>query len=145
MSIIKNFRKKEVGNIIQELGWELTLANSNNKISENYKIELQAIDQYRQIDARIYKYYENMINEILGDGITNIWPQSAYRSLEYQKEVFNKKVEYYEKHGMTTKIAKIKTEKLIMKPGCSNHNLGLAIDFNYVNKGFENSQVFKWL
>ena len=33
----------------------------------------------------------------------------------------------------------------INKPGTSEHNLGLAIDFNYVNYNFDQTKGFKWL
>ena len=35
--------------------------------------------------------------------------------------------------------------KVINKPGTSEHNLGLAVDFNYVNNDFENTESYKWL
>lgn len=34
---------------------------------------------------------------------------------------------------------------MINKPECSDHNLGLAVDFNYVKEDFENTKAFKWL
>ena len=37
------------------------------------------------------------------------------------------------------------TFKIINKPGTSEHNLGLAVDFNYVNLDFENTKAFTWL
>ena len=37
------------------------------------------------------------------------------------------------------------TLKIINKPGTSEHNLGLAVDFNYVNLDFEETESFKWL
>lgn len=33
----------------------------------------------------------------------------------------------------------------INKPGASDHNLGLAVDFNNVDNDFENSKAYKWL
>ena len=33
----------------------------------------------------------------------------------------------------------------INKPGTSEHNLGLAIDFNYVDYDFDQTKGFKWL
>ena len=31
------------------------------------------------------------------------------------------------------------------RPGTSEHNLGLAVDFNSVEQSFENTKAFKWL
>jgi len=33
----------------------------------------------------------------------------------------------------------------VSKPGTSEHEVGLAVDFNYANPGFENTKAFKWL
>lgn len=129
----------------QDLGWELMLANGENQIPEDYEIELKSIDRYRKIDSRVYKYYMNMLNDMKEDKIENIWAQSAYRSVKAQGELFNNKVEYYINLGKTKEKAEELTEESIMRPGCSDHNLGLAIDFNYVNEDFEDLKGFKWL
>lgn len=129
----------------QDLGWELMLANGENQIPKDYEIELKSIDKYREIDSRVYKYYMNMLNDMKEDKIENIWAQSAYRSVKSQGELFNNKVEYYINLGKTKEKAEELTEESIMRPGCSDHNLGLAIDFNYVNEDFEDLKGFKWL
>lgn len=46
---------------------------------------------------------------------------------------------------MSKKEAEEMTLKIINKPGTSEHNLGLAVDFNYVNLDFENTKGFRWL
>lgn len=129
----------------KSLGWELTLANADNKIPDNYEITLSNIDQYRQFDSRAIQYLQNMIEDVRKTGIQNIWVQSSYRSIEQQTEIYNRKVKYYEGQGKTKTEAKELTEKVIMIPGCSNHNLGLAVDFNNVNENFENTKAYKWL
>lgn len=129
----------------KELGWELALANKDHKIPKDYAIKLKSIDKYREIDARVYQYYIDMLNDMKKDGIQNIWAQSCYRSFEEQEEVFNDKVEFYEKLGKTREEAEMKAEEIIMRPGYSDHNLGLAVDFNYVDDNFEDLKGFKWL
>ena len=79
------------------------------------------------------------------DGITNIWVQSAYRSVDRQEEIFEKKVKKYMNDGMTREEAEKATLQTINKPETSEHNLGLAVDFNYVDYKFENLEGFKWL
>lgn len=144
---IKKQTENEVINIvyIKELSWELELANKEHIVSEDYQIELKNIDNYRKIDARIYEYYENMMKDMKKDGIENIWVQSAYRSVEKQEELFYNKVKEYEDLGFTREEAEIATEKVLMRPGSSDHNLGLAIDFNYIDKSFEELEGFEWL
>ena len=128
-----------------ELDWELTLVNSNNPIPDNYELTLVSIDEYREFDSRAIGKLQDMLNDIWKNGITNIWVQSAYRSVDEQTRIYNEKVEYYKKQGKTEEEAKKLTERTINKPGYSEHNLGLAVDFNYVDSSFENTDVFKWL
>lgn len=129
----------------KDLGWELTLVNADNKIPEDYELNLKSIDKYRQFDSRAIKYLNDMMNDMIKDGISNVWVQSAYRSIESQIQVYNNKIEEYKKQGKTDEEAQKLTEELIMIPGCSDHNLGLAVDFNYVEDEFENTKGFQWL
>ena len=128
-----------------ELDWKLTLANSDNPIPEDYEVNLVSIDEYREFDSRAIKNLQNMLNGLRKDGITDVWVQSAYRSVKEQEEVYNSKVKFYQNQGKTLEEAKELTERIINKPGCSDHNLGLAVDFNYVNNSFEKTKAFKWL
>ena len=79
------------------------------------------------------------------DGITNVWVQSAYRSVERQKELYDNKVNEYLKQGKTQEEAEKLTSEYINKPGSSDHNLGLAVDFNYVNNSFAELEAYDWL
>ena len=128
-----------------ELDWELTLVNSNNPIPDNYELTLVSIDEYREFDSRAIGKLQDMLNDIWKNGITNIWVQSAYRSVDEQTKIYNEQVEYYKSQGKTEEEAKKLTERIINKPGYSEHNLGLAVDFNYVDSSFENANAFKWL
>lgn len=131
--------------INNRLPWELTLVNSDNEMPENYELELEDIDEYRKFDKRAIGCLRDMLDDIINDGITNVWVQSAYRSVEDQVGVYNAKIEEYEAQGKTKEEAIKLTEEVINKPECSDHNLGLAVDFNYVKEDFENTKAFKWL
>lgn len=138
---------EENNNIIakEQLDWKLTLVNQTNKLSENYEMKLASIDQYRKFDSRAIKYLQDMIEDMREDGVRNIWVQSSYRSVEEQRTVYNNKVQYYKEQGKNQGEAERLTEEIINKPGYSEHNLGLAVDFNYVNGEFEETKAFKWL
>ncbi len=129
----------------KKLDWKLTLVNQANKLPENYEMKLSSIDQYRKFDSRAIKYLQDMIEDMREEGVSNIWVQSSYRSVEEQETVYNNKVKYYKEQGKTEKEAKRLTEETINKPGHSEHSLGLAVDFNYVNGDFEETKAFKWL
>lgn len=132
--------KKEV-----ELDWNLLLVNTYNKMPDDYNVQLESIDQYRSFDVRAIQYLTKMMNDIRYAGISNIWIQSAYRKPEDQRTLFENQVQAYIYQGYSEKVARELTEKHINKPWHSEHNLGLAVDFNYVNIEFENTAAFQWL
>ena len=125
--------------------WRLILVNYENELPENFKVELANIDSIRKFDKRAINELNQMLKDLKKSGIYNIWVQSAYRSVEYQNEIFNNKIDTYMETGLTKEEAENQTLKSINKPGTSEHNLGLAVDFNYVDNNFESLKGFKWL
>lgn len=125
--------------------WRLTLANYENALPEDFKVELANIDSTKQFDARAIEYLNKMMNDMRKSGIANVWVQSAYRSVARQKELYDNSVQKYLKQGKTQEEAEKMTDEYIAKPGRSDHNLGLAVDFNNVDNNFEDLKAFKWL
>ncbi len=125
--------------------WRLVLVNYENILPNNFEVNLSVIDEKKKFDARAIDDLREMMNDIKKEGILDIWIQSAYRSVSYQEDLFNSKVSKYMKSGKTIEEAERLTLRTINKAGTSEHNLGLAIDFNYVDYNFENSKGFKWL
>lgn len=125
--------------------WRLTLANYENILPEDFEIELANIDDTKQFDARAIEYLNKMMKDMRKSGIANVWVQSAYRSVARQKELYDNSVKKYLKQGKTQEEAEKMTDEYIAKPGRSDHNLGLAVDFNNVDNNFEDLKAFKWL
>lgn len=125
--------------------WRLTLANYENLLPENFTVKVENIDKTRQFDSRAIGELNDMMNQMKKDGITNIWIQSAYRSVARQKELYDASVKKYIQEGKTQEEAEKLTNEYINKPGSSDHNLGLAVDFNKVDNEFEKLDGFKWL
>lgn len=139
-------QNEELNNSPKEItDWKLILVNIDNAIPDDYNMELVDIDEYRKFDSRAIDALKEMIEAERKSGASGIWVQSAYRSIEYQEEVFNKQVQEYINEGKTKEEAEELTLKIINKPGTSEHNLGLAVDFNYANNDFEDSTAFTWL
>lgn len=133
-------------NIEKEIDdWRLVLVNFENKLLDDFKVELSNIDKTRQFDSRAIDYLNQMMQALKDDGIKSVWVQSAYRSPEYQSELYNEKIEEVMNQNVSKEDAEEYTSKLINKPGTSEHNLGLAIDFNYVDEDFDKTEGFKWL
>ena len=125
--------------------WRLTLANYENLLPEDFTVEVANIDSTRQFDVRAIGELNDMMNAMKKAGITNIWIQSAYRSVARQKELYDNSIQKYLSQGKTQEEAEKLTNEYINKPGSSDHNLGLAVDFNYVDNKFEKLAGFKWL
>lgn len=141
----RNNNYNQTGILVVNNDWRLALANYENIIPETFEIELSNIDEDRQFDKRAIKYLNNMMADMSDDGITNIWIQSAYRSVEEQEKLYNNSINKYVNQGKSREEAEKLTLEYINKPGASDHNLGLAVDFNYVDESFEDLKGFEWL
>lgn len=143
---ISNNVEKEIGSVSNVItDWKLILVNYQNSLPKEFEIDLAYIDDTRQFDSRAITELKQMLKDMKESGASNIWVQSAYRSVEYQEGLFNAKINYYIQQGKTRSEAESLTLQTINRPGTSEHNLGLAVDFNYVNNDFENTKEFKWL
>lgn len=125
--------------------WKLILVNKDNPLPQDYQIELSYIDRTRQFDKRAIGELNNMLKDMKARGVQNVWVQSAYRSVEYQQNLYDKSINKYLKQGKSTKEAEELTLEYLNKPRESEHNLGLAVDFNNVDEGFENTKAYEWL
>lgn len=125
--------------------WKLVLVNLENELPKDFTVDLANIDNSRQFDSRALPELQKMILDMKKQGCSNIWVQSGYRSFEYQEKLFNKKIDDYIKLGYSREKSEELTKKVINPPGTSEHHLGLAVDFNYVNNDFEKTKEFLWL
>lgn len=135
----------ETTNVDVTTDWRIRLANYDHILPEDFEVELADIDSTRQFDARAIKYLKDMINDMKKDGHTSIWVQSSYRSVARQKELYENSINKYLKQGKTQEEAEKLTDEYINKPGSSDHNLGLAVDFNYVDNTFADTDEYQWL
>ena len=125
--------------------WRLILVNSRNPLPEDSKEPELVYVEGKQFDKRAAGELQEMMKAMKKDGITNIWIQSTYRSIEYQKQLYDNKINEYLSKGATKEQAEALTIEYINRPGESEHNLGLAVDFNNVDDDFENTKAYNWL
>lgn len=125
--------------------WNLKLVNKDNSVSRDYVPELEEYDDGIMFDKRAISYLRDMINAMNKEKITGIWIASAYRSYEKQETLFNNKVQYYKNQGKSEEEAEVLAQKVVQRPEMSEHNLGLAADFNTVTNEFEKTKAFTWL
>ncbi len=134
----------------QSSDWRLIMANRNNIIS-NYKPNVKQFDrQYCQNEVKYYfdeRAFDDAMDMILAareDGVTLVI-LSTYRTYARQTELYNNKVKYYLDKGYSKASAEQQASTVVAIPGTSDHNLGLAIDFNYLDEKYENKPSLKWL
>ncbi len=122
------------------------LLNTDYILPDNYKPVLaEAVEGSDvELDARVAPYYQAMYDAAAKEEIL-LTPYSGYRSLERQKTNFEARISQYMDEGMDKKEATIEAAKVIMLPGSSEHNAGLAMDICSVSDSFENTKEFEWL
>ena len=96
----------------------------------------------REIDSRIVGAYWDLVNAAKADGL-NIYPISGFRPHSTQVSLFNARLSRPETTAMPIEA---EAARHVAKPGTSEHELGLAVDFNSVDESyFRNTAEAKWL
>ncbi len=131
--------------IQEEIDWRIVLVNNENPLPTNFNIELASVGGNKEFDGRAAGELLAMIKAMKAAGVPNIWIQSAYRTPEYQDNLYNNKVQDFIVMGKNQVEAERLASKWVNKSETSEHNLGLAVDFNNVKKEFENTREFTWL
>ena len=119
-----------------------TLVNKYNKLPEDYSFDdIVTLDKpysntgTKKVRQVIYDDLINMIDAAKEENI-NLFVVSGYRTNKEQNSLFNNSVN---KNGMDHALV------YSAKAGHSEHQLGLAVDLNTVENGFENTKEYEWL
>lgn len=109
--------------------WRLVLVSPDHKIvTEVPEEQLTTLADGHIVDQRIVKSYEELTDAAKKDNI-KLHLVSAFRSVAYQKQVFNERVTQLENQEQLNKEAATQKAKLTMtEPGYSEHHTGLAVD-----------------
>lgn len=121
----------------------LVVVNKDNPIPEDYPLSIESYNG-KQINAALKNDLDAMINAAAKDGI-KIFIFSGYRTIEKQTGLFNAEVSKWKKHGYNAQDAQVKAASVVARPRTSEHNTGLAIDFNCVEDNFFNTKEYAWL
>lgn len=128
--------------------WRMILVNRDYILPDGYKPELsRAVENgYGDVylDERVAPYYNEMYKAAYEDGI-HLVPISGYRSVERQENNFERKINYYMDMGYGKVEATQKAATIILPPGTSEHNAGLAMDICSLEQNFEKTDEFRWL
>ena len=102
------------------------LVNKNNKIDDNYlsKVKLITTKNVDGIDVQLeeetYEAFLKLQKFLEEKGII-VGISSAFRTIERQKEIYQRFIEVYGKEYADAVVAPV---------GCSEHHTGLAVDIN---------------
>jgi len=135
-----------------EFPWNLTLVNFENELSAEFEpAELAEVDNGYLADARIADALKKMIADARSTEDVRIIALSGYRDYEYQKELFDNKVQRLQQEkGYSITKAREEAATVVAVPGTSEHQLGLALDLVdarhvKLDESQENTAAYKWL
>lgn len=131
---------------INEDQWYLTLVNRNRKLPEDFEAKTSYLVEGNEaeLDSRCAEQYMAMYNAALEDGCT-LTPFSGYRRISTQKRNYENKINLYLNQGYSYLDAAEKAATIILPPGTSEHNLGLAMDIVCADEWFADTKEFTWL
>ncbi|MBE6706537.1 MAG: hypothetical protein E7577_02715 [Ruminococcaceae bacterium] len=136
----------------------LLLANKESPLGKDYKpanltkLECKVTkdeDHYLREDAALALYA--MMLEMSIEGINDVSVTSSYRSYANQSWLFGYYKEKHMKEGMTEAEAEAAVLVYSARPGTSEHQTGLCVDFTTdsiggaVDDKFESTAAFEWL
>ena len=126
--------------------WYLNIVNKDIQMPADYVPKLvEVASSGKYLDYRVAPHYNEMYAAAKKDGIT-LTPFSGYRSYARQKRNYDNLTEsYMSKYNLSRADAAAKAATVILPPGTSEHNLGLAMDVCNTNSTFANQKEYKWL
>lgn len=128
--------------------WMIILVNEEHPLEAEIGFTQATVSGYI-IDERIKADLQAMIAAAKAEGIT-IRPCSAYRSIEKQTYLFERKIKQYQNAGYSYEDAYNIAKTIVAIPGTSEHHTGLTLDlitpeYQQLDNGFENTKAFSWL
>lgn len=131
-------QKTQTENLTDET-WYLRLVNRDHPIPEDYQIELQELPGGQMVDARMYEPLTQMLEAAAEEELGPI-VVAGYRTWEKQQSLMDEKIAEYTAQGFSEEEAKAQAEQWVSVPGCSEHQLGLAVDL-----GGDVWDIYPWL
>lgn len=132
--------------------WNLKLVNRQNLLENNTNIQTAKIearfarDVGMKYDARAVSYLNAMCAAAEKDGVS-LLVISSFRLHSRQVTLFQNQLKKVQANNpqLSEQAAIDKAATVVAYPGSSEHELGLAVDFNSVEETFENTKQFAWL
>jgi D-alanyl-D-alanine carboxypeptidase len=100
-------------------------------VNKSYRVNRAGMTLRKEAEAAL----EEMAAAARADSLT-LLASSAYRSYQYQQEVYERNVR---------SMGQEEADKVSARPGHSQHQLGLVIDFGSIDDSFARTNEGKWL
>jgi len=124
--------------------WNLLLVNKENKMPKDYVYRLKSVANGEVVDERIYDELIALIDAAEADGVFP-YVYWGYRSAKLQRLLFDDEVRRREDKGMSKEEALDYTKKFVALVGESEHETGLAIDFEANKEKSTYDEIYEWL
>jgi len=106
----------------------LWLVNQDNPLPTGYSPNNLVSHDGIQLQAPAHTAFKEMLDAMKSDNIWGLKLASAYRSYEYQYNLFSTKVTGLVANGMNHEEATLAAAQILQPPGASEHQTGLALD-----------------
>lgn len=124
--------------------WNLIVVNAWNELPEDYSVELTELSNGQKVDSRIYPYLQEMFDAAREEGVYPV-VREGYRTAEEQQEILEDRIQTYINQGYSRSRAERTAKEWVALPGTSEHQLGIAVDFNADKSMCSNEEVYAWL
>lgn len=127
----------------------LLLVNNNLPLDAAYAPAAADAADGKQLETSAAAAYQAMAAAAAGDGVT-LTLQSGYRDYAYQQGLFEKRTQKYLDKGYAQADAEALAQTIVARPGCSEHQTGLAADivtpdYTEMDSGFAKTDAYAWL
>ena len=143
--------EEETSSETEDDSWKMVLVNGWHPLEEGFMPDLTQIDtrfanEGYKFDSRAIEDLNAMCQAALKDGV-KLWVISPWRRNATQTANFNAQVQRVlaKNPSFTKEQAEAEAATVVARPWTSEHQLGLAVDFNSVEESFENTSQFRWL
>ena len=128
--------------------WNLVIVNANIEYTKGYEPKLKEVcpdEGYKMyMDERAADHFTEMYYAAKKDGITLV-PISGYRSYELQERNWKGRIDNEQANGYSYEEAVKRASEVILPPGTSEHNIGIAMDICSLYDSFADTAEYKWL
>lgn len=105
----------------------LTLVDRDHPVEDDYNVEFTLLGDGQMLDSRCVDDLEQMLSDCRRAGGDPVIAAS-FRTWGAQERVYEEALEQLTDSGMSREAAEQALSRRIEQPGCSEHQLGLAVD-----------------